>query len=127
MNLGAGKTATAISAGSGHTCALLTDGTIKCWGSNQFGQLGLGDTNDRGDEPGEMGSALPSVNLGTGMTAKAVSAGASHTCALLSDGTVKCWGGNNVGQLGLGDKTNRGNAPGTMGDALPVVGLFSSP
>ena len=43
--------------------------TLKCWGYNFYGQLGLGDTNDRGDQGGEMGDSLPSVDLGSGRTA----------------------------------------------------------
>jgi MYXO-CTERM domain-containing protein len=46
-----------------HTCAKLDDASLKCWGWNGIGQLGLGDTLDRGDEPGEMGDALPPVDL----------------------------------------------------------------
>ncbi len=122
-NLGTGHTATAISAGGRHTCAVLDDGTVKCWGLNTNGQLGLGDIADRGDQPGEMGDALPTVGLGTDHTAAAIAAGASHTCALLDDGTVKCWGLNTNGQLGLGDQQARGDAGGEMGDALPTVAL----
>lgn len=44
-----------------HGCVTLTDDTLKCWGRNDAGQLGLGDTNDRGDQPGEMNDALPTV------------------------------------------------------------------
>jgi alpha-tubulin suppressor-like RCC1 family protein len=63
INLGAGKTAVAIVAGFTHTCALFNDGSVKCWGSNTFGQLGLGDSSTRGDEPNEMGDNLPTVKL----------------------------------------------------------------
>ena len=122
VDLGAARRATAIAPGSFHTCALLDDGAVKCWGANG-GQLGLGDTTNRGDGPGEMGDALPPVDLGTGRTATAIAAGGAHTCALLDNGTVKCWGNNGSGQLGLGDTATRGDGPGEMGDALPPVDL----
>jgi alpha-tubulin suppressor-like RCC1 family protein len=123
VDLGAGRTATAIAVGDSHTCALLDDGTVKCWGSNVSGELGYGDGEHRGDQPGEMGDGLPAVDLGTGRTATAVAAGASHTCALLDDDTVKCWGYNGFGQLGYGDTSVRGNEVGEMGDALPAIDL----
>ena len=123
VDLGTGRTATAVTIGNEHMCALLDDGSVKCWGRNDFGTLGLGDREWRGDEPGEMGDALPTVDLGTGRTATAVAAGRYHTCALLDDGTVKCWGDNGEGELGLGDTTDRGDQPGEMGDALPAVDL----
>ncbi len=123
--LGAGRTATSISGNLFHTCALLDDGSVKCWGFNGDGELGLGDTGNRGDGPGEMGDALPAVDLGTGRTALAVSAGGYQTCVLLDDATVKCWGRNDEGQLGLGDTDNRGDGPSEMGDALPAVELGS--
>jgi alpha-tubulin suppressor-like RCC1 family protein len=125
VDLGAGKTAASIhGARSGyHHCALLTDGAVKCWSRNDRGQLGLGDTSDRGDAPGEMGDNLPAVDLGAGKTAVAVAVGSSHTCALLAGGQVKCWGENNEGELGIGDMQRRGDGPGEMGDALPGVDL----
>jgi len=125
VDLGKGRVATAISAGRSHTCALLDDKSVKCWGWNgyHYGQLGLGDKNDRGGAPGEMGDNLPAVDLGTGRVATAISAGFEHTCALLDDKSVKCWGNNYYGQLGLGDKNNRGRASGEMGDNLPAVDL----
>ncbi|MCB9373107.1 MAG: carboxypeptidase regulatory-like domain-containing protein [Microthrixaceae bacterium] len=123
VSLGSGRTATAVAAGANHTCALLDNGTVKCWGRNGNGQLGLGDTTQRGDEANEMGGSLLSVSLGTGRTATAVAAGTNHTCALLDDATVKCWGGGIFGQLGLGDIADRGNQPNEMGDALPAVDL----
>ena len=125
VDLGTGRIAVEISAGQAHTCAILDDGGVKCWGGNSYGQLGLGDTQDRGDGPGEMGDALQAVSLGTGRTATAVSAGGQHTCALLDDATVKCWGSGQAGRLGTGAVDSRGDAPGEMGDALPAVPLGS--
>lgn len=124
--LGTGRTAVALSAGFEHVCALLDNGTVKCWGHNQHGQLGQGDTLDRGDAAGEMGDSLPAVPLGTGRTALAVSAGYAHSCALLDNYTVKCWGFNMVGQLGLGDTDSRGDQPSEMGNHLPAVDLGTS-
>jgi cysteine-rich repeat protein len=113
IDLGSGVLVRTVAAGWNHTCALLKDGSVKCWGANDLGQLGLGDTRQRGDEPGEMGTALGSVNLGR--SAIAIAAGYNHTCALLDDKTVKCWGGNGLGQLGLGDTNHRGDAPDELG------------
>ena len=121
--LGTGRTATAIAAGANHTCAVLDDGSLKCWGRNDQGQLGLGDQQDRGDQPGEMGDALPAIDLGTGRSAVAVTCGYAHTCALLDDASVKCWGTNWAGQLGAGHSQNRGGQPGQMGDDLGAVNL----
>ncbi len=123
VDLGAGRTAVAVSVGLATTCAVLDDGSVKCWGENSSGQLGLGDTADRGDGPGEMGDNLPRVDLGFGMSATAVTVGAAHVCALLGDGSVKCWGGNAAGQLGLGDTADRGDGPSEMGGNLPEVDL----
>src|SRR6185503_20170300 len=106
-----------------YNCALLSDGSVKCWGDNAFGRLGLGDTKNRGGAMGEMGDSLPAVDLGPGVTAAAIAAGENQTCAQLSGGSVKCWGQNDAGQLGLGDTKNRGGAMGEMGDNLPAVDL----
>ncbi len=123
VDLGSGRTAKAITAGASHTCAILDNDTVKCWGSNGYGRLGLGDTVRRGDHENEMGDNLPIVNLGTERTAKAISAGEGHTCAILDDDTVKCWGYNNYGQLGLGNTANRGDGANEMGDNLPIVNV----
>lgn len=122
-DMGTGKTALSIALGRAHSCAVLNDHSVKCWGMNVVGQLGQGDKDDRGDNPGEMGDALPPIDLGTGRTAQQVAAGDEFTCALLDDNTVKCWGLNYDGELGLGDKLVRGDQPGEMGDALPPVDL----
>ncbi|EYF01652.1 Hypothetical protein CAP_7971 [Chondromyces apiculatus DSM 436] len=121
--LGTGQSAIAVSAAGGHTCVLLNGGSVKCWGYNTYGQLGLGSPASRGTSPSDMGNNLPAVNLGTGKTATLVSAGSQYTCAVLNDGSVKCWGNNDYGQLGLGDTFNRGTGSTSMGDNLPVVNL----
>lgn len=122
-NLGTNRYAATVCGGTDHTCALLDNGGVKCWGGNEYGQLGQGDRNSRGDEPGEMGDALPPINLGTGRTAVAIACGYKFTCAVLDDGTLKCWGSNAIGQLGQGDKTIRGDTPESMGDNLPTIDL----
>ncbi|MBA3302056.1 MAG: hypothetical protein H0T15_09340, partial [Thermoleophilaceae bacterium] len=104
VDLGAGRIATAITAGDAHTCAILDDvndvedGAVRCWGFGGNGRLGDGTdilTDNRPpDNIGDNetpGSVAP-VDLGPGRTAKAISAGAAHTCALLDDDTVRCWG-----------------------------------
>jgi RHS repeat-associated protein len=108
-----GHTVKAISAGGSHTCALLDNNQITCWGKNSKGQLGLGNTTTRGTQAADM-ATLRTVSLGSGRTAKAVSAGSEHTCAVLDDDSVKCWGGNDSGQLGLGDVNDRGITSGTL-------------
>ena len=87
VNLGSGRTAKAVSLGDSHTCAILDDDTLKCWGWNNNGRLGYGDTTDR-----TAPDATAVVDLGSGRTAKALSLGESHTCAILDDDTIKCWG-----------------------------------
>jgi alpha-tubulin suppressor-like RCC1 family protein len=127
VNLGRGRTAKAIEAGfEASTCALLDNMTVKCWGYNGYGTLGQGDKVNRGDDADEMGDRLAAINLGTGKLAKAISLGYSNACAILNDNTVKCWGRNTSGQLGLGDKAHRGDSPGEMGDFLPNVALGSN-
>jgi len=122
VDLGSGRRAVQIAAGGSHTCALLDDDSVKCWGGNLFGELGLGDGESRGRKPGQMGDALPALDLGGGKVVELV-AGAAHSCARFADGSVKCWGDNRLGELGLGDTKGRGRGPGEMGDALAKVDL----
>ncbi len=119
-----GARATAVVAGDQHTCALLVGGTVKCWGYASTGQLGYGASGHLGDDPGEI-AALAPVNLGAGRTARALAAGKDHTCAILDTGAVKCWGYNATGQLG--QDSNRqaiGDDNGEMG-TLQAVNLGS--
>ena len=94
VDIGAGRTAISIAAGALTTCVILDDYSLKCWGWNQYGQLGIGNNIDQ---------SLPQyVDLGIGRSAMAISLGGRHTCAILDDASLKCWGGNTKGQLGLG-------------------------
>jgi hypothetical protein len=114
---------TAFSMGESHTCAVLDDGAVHCWGDGSSGQLGRGDATRRGDDPGELGAAAHPVELGGGRRALGVAAGGSHTCVLMTDGDVKCFGEGRYGALGLSDTRSRGADARDMGDALPAVAL----
>lgn len=87
-----------IAVGGFHTCALLNDGSMKCWGANWHGQLG-DDTKEE--------KHLPVDVVGLAGPVKAISAGKYHTCALLESGAVQCWGYNLFGQLGNNSQIDR--------------------
>lgn len=112
-----------FSTGGKHTCAVLQDYSLRCWGDNHTGQLGLGDSVNRGLVPQDLSQERSQVDLGLNRTAKLVVAGENHTCAILDNDALKCWGANDEGQLGLGDTRSRGAAPQEMGDSLPEVNL----
>lgn len=101
--------ALAISGGMEHTCALLADGTMRCWGGNSDGQLGDGTNSD----------SLAPVQVVGLSDIVAISAGAGHTCAVGSNGTAWCWGSNGAGRLGDGTTTSR-NQP------TPVQGITTA-
>jgi alpha-tubulin suppressor-like RCC1 family protein len=115
-----GGRATKIAAGGHHTCALLTTGKVRCWGRNNYGQLGLGHTNPIGDTE----TVWTAGDVSVGGLVKDIVAGGFHTCALLTTGKVRCWGYNAYGQLGLGNTTVMGDneVPSTVSE-VDVGGL----
>jgi alpha-tubulin suppressor-like RCC1 family protein len=90
--------ATTVSAGATHACAVLADKTVKCWGKDRTGELGNGSLAKRVLTPVTVNGISNAIGVAAGGSA----AGDGHTCALLADRTVKCWGSNASGQLGSG-------------------------
>ena len=119
--------AKAITAGQYHACAVVESGQLECWGDNSHGQLGQGNTENIGDNPGEVPVA---VDLGAGRTAVAVTAGAYFTCAILDNGQVRCFGANGSGQLARGNTDDWGDGVGerTVGVTLsrPAVAISAT-
>ena len=97
--------AKSVEAGWYHSCAVTFAGKVHCWGLNTYGELGQGNTTTIGDT--ELPSTIPAVDLGG--TAVALALGEYHSCALLDDGNVRCWGRSNVGQIGLGTASSLGD------------------
>jgi len=136
-----------LAAGDYHTCALMENGGVRCWGYNLYGQLGDGTTLNRSPLPsndvltgvkaiaaggnhtcalmqtggvrcwGDYSSTPPTTDVLTGV--KAIAAGAGHTCALTNSGGVRCWGANSAGQLGNGTATSLSTPP--VNDVLTGV------
>jgi alpha-tubulin suppressor-like RCC1 family protein len=105
---GVGPGISALGAGELFACAIVGDGGVLCWGSNQSGTLGVPDAN----------APSPSAPQGLGDVVQ-VAVGDLHACALLRSGQVKCWGANNLGQLGIGP--DAGNATPTLVPGLDDV------
>jgi alpha-tubulin suppressor-like RCC1 family protein len=82
--------ATAIAGGARHSCAIVANGNVSCWGDNAVAQLGDGTSNN----------SLHPVPVAGVTAARAISAGEFHTCALVEGGAIKCWGDDSDGQLG---------------------------
>jgi alpha-tubulin suppressor-like RCC1 family protein len=101
---------TTIAAGGDHACALLEDGAVLCWGRNYRGALGDGT---------EINRRAPVFVKGLKAKAALISVGDVHTCAVLADGSVACWGDNTFGQLGDGTAT-KSVAPVAVRDAKGV-------
>jgi len=95
-----GSISDSVATGAAHSCAIVGDGAVRCWGSNQFGQLGFASPAT---------TTTPTLVSGIS-TAVAITAGDSHTCVLLSNRQIRCWGYNGSGQLGNGS-TQSSSAP----------------
>lgn len=91
------------SLGSAHTCARLTNGTARCWGSNQYGRLGDGTTTNRSLPVAVRNENNSDLLVGIAQ----ISVGENQTCARMNDGTARCWGSNYAGALGDGTTTDR--------------------
>jgi len=126
-SLGEGRTAIAISAGSYHTCALLDDGSVSCWGDNSMGQIGDGDSDQGQANYIQRHNPTPISSPGNNRTIVAIDAGQYYTCAILDDGSVSCWGSNDDGQLGDGTQTDRNVTTPTssLGVNRTAVGITS--
>ena len=121
VNLGSGRRAVAIAAGLYHTCVILDTGRVRCWGWGGQGALGYGNTDTIGDN--EAPAAVSPVNIGTGRRAVAIAARGDHTCVILDNGRVRCWGNGGERTAGVRehrqDRRQRGaglRRPGRAGD-----------
>ena len=111
----AGKTVTAISSGSNHTCAVAS-GQAYCWGSNNNGQLGVGNSLQFGLNPMPVNASGVLENK----TINSISAGVDYTCVRAS-GQAYCWGDNSSGQLGDATTSNR-SAPVSVNTSGALAG-----
>lgn len=92
-----------VVAGADFTCVRMQNTTPQCWGNNSTSQLGTGNSSTSS-------RVIPGAVMGLDSTVVDIAAGASHSCALMASGQVRCWGANNIGQLGLGDINSRHTA-----------------
>ncbi|MGH1340294.1 MAG: RCC1 domain-containing protein [Nannocystales bacterium] len=109
-----GETVTQVVAGSNHTCALISAGSVRCWGHGGEGQLGYGNTETVGDDE----TPYSAGNVDVGGPVALLAAGAAHTCALMVSGAVRCWGQGADGRLGYSNTTTIGDdeTPSSAGD-----------
>jgi alpha-tubulin suppressor-like RCC1 family protein len=90
-----------IAMGRHHACALLEGGAISCFGRNTWGQIGRVTAGAWGDNTGEIGAGLVTMQFADTVPAVQIDAGNHHTCAVFANGGARCWGLNSNGQLGL--------------------------
>ena len=126
VDLGSDFVPIQVKCGFQHTCAVSNTGSAKCYGNNGYGQLGQGDTSNRGDQSGEMGINLTAINLGSTFNVSSIRCGAVHVCTLSTEHDVKCFGRNVNAQLGVEGSYNLGDRSTEMGEALSVVDLGSN-
>ena len=126
VDLPADTTVTSMALGWDHTCVLYSTGDVGCWGNNADGQLGIGSTTTVGDGAGEMGSNLVNISLPSGVNATSITAGDGFTCAVFSDESIRCWGRNDVGQLGQGNTATYGDNGGETVGGLSAIDLGST-
>ena len=117
-NVDVGGTVTQLAAGAAHTCALLNTGAVRCWGKAQSGQLGYALGYLSPDDVGDDESPASKGDVDVGGTVVQISAGTTHTCALLDTGNVRCWGLGQYGRLGYVSNNNIGDdeTPASAGD-----------
>ncbi len=109
-----------LALGRWHSCARMTDGTVRCWGLDAYGQTGGVSSAACADGSGMDCVGSPTTVAGlTGVTQLA--AGMGHTCALLTDGTVRCWGLDAAGELGFAVTTPCAGAAGEVCSPTPMV------
>ena len=104
VDLGQGALVKTLDAGGSYNCAFLVSGAAKCWGANALYQLGNANTNNLGDDSGEMGDALPALSFGANTAVVDIVTGYEFACARLtvnSSPELRCWGSNDQGQLGF--------------------------
>ncbi len=108
-----------LAAGGDATCVVFTDGSLKCFGQDVEGSLGRSPAGGAiGDDPNELGTNLSPLDLGTGHKVQSVETSGNHTCALFTNGRVKCWGRNSSGEHGIGSFVSKGG-DGQLGSTLP--------
>ena len=126
VNFGTNFSTISLHSGNFHGCVISSNQEIKCWGRNTAGELGYGDTSDRGDSSSEMGDYLPIMNIGSNLIPHEMSFVSAHRLIKTDTGLIKCVGQNSEGQCGYSDTNIRGDAANEVGDYLPFIDVGSN-